>query len=194
VEGDIFGTWKDGAEISGEGVKLLAPVQPSKIVCVGLNYKDHAAEQNKALPAEPLLFIKPSTSVIGPGEAIQVPEWDGRVDHEAELGIVIGKRANRVPLQKTQDYVLGLIAVNDVTARDLQNKDGQYTRCKGFDTFGPIGPCVAMGLDGRDLSVRAYVNGRLVLQADDPHFTTGRTGLLTYRTRASFDDFKAVRP
>src|SRR5687767_9952928 len=161
VEGDIFGAWKDGAEISGEGLKLLAPVQPSKIVCVGLNYKDHAAEQNKALPAEPLLFIKPSTAVIGPGDAIQVPEWAGRIDHEAELGIVIGKRAHRVSLQRTQDYVLGLIAVNDVTARELQNKDGQYTRCKGFDTFAPIGPCVAVGLDGRDLSVRAYVNGQL---------------------------------
>ena len=161
VEGDIFGEWKEGAEIPSEGAKLLAPVQPSKIVCVGLNYKDHAAEQNKALPAEPLLFIKPSTSVIGPGEPIQMPAWAGRVDHEAELGIVIGKRAHRVPLQRTQDYVLGLIAVNDVTARELQNKDGQYTRAKGFDTFAPIGPCVALGLDGRDLSVRAYVNGQL---------------------------------
>lgn len=161
VEGDIFGDWKAGAEISGEGARLLAPVQPSKIVCVGLNYKDHAAEQNKPLPAEPLLFIKPSTAVIGPGDAIQAPSWAGRIDHEAELGIVIGKPAYRVPLQRTQDYVLGLIAVNDVTARDLQNRDTQYTRCKGFDTFAPIGPCVAMGLDGRDLSVRAYVNGQL---------------------------------
>jgi 2-keto-4-pentenoate hydratase/2-oxohepta-3-ene-1,7-dioic acid hydratase in catechol pathway len=161
VEGDIFGDWREGAAISGDGAKLLAPVEPSKIVCVGLNYKDHAAEQNKPLPPEPLLFIKPSTSVIGPGDAIQVPQWAGRIDHEAELGIVIGKRAYRVPLQRTQDYVLGLIAVNDVTARDLQNKDGQYTRSKGFDTFAPIGPCVAMGLDGRDLSVRGYVNGQL---------------------------------
>jgi len=161
VTGDIYGAWSEGAEISAEGARLLAPVQPSKIVCVGLNYKDHAAEQNKPLPPEPLLFIKPSTAVIGPGEMIQSPGWAGRIDHEAELGIVIGKRAHRVPLQHTQDYVLGLIAVNDVTARDLQNKDGQYTRCKGFDTFAPIGPCVAMGLDGRDLSVRGYVNGHL---------------------------------
>jgi 2-keto-4-pentenoate hydratase/2-oxohepta-3-ene-1,7-dioic acid hydratase in catechol pathway len=161
VDGDIYGAWTEGAEIAGDGARVLAPVQPSKIVCVGLNYRDHALEQNKPLPPEPLLFIKPSTTVIGPGEMIQAPAWVGRVDHEAELGIVIGKRAHRVPLQHTQDYVLGLIAVNDVTARDLQNKDGQYTRCKGFDTFGPIGPCVAMGLDGRDLSVRAYVNGSL---------------------------------
>ncbi len=161
VEGDIFGEWSEGPEIPSEGARVLAPVQPSKIVCVGLNYKDHALEQKKPLPEEPLLFIKPSTSVIGPGDPICVPSWAGRIDHEAELGIVIGKRAYRVPLQETQDYVLGLIAVNDVTARDLQNKDGQYTRCKGFDTFAPIGPCVAVGLDGRDLSVRAYVNGQL---------------------------------
>jgi 2-keto-4-pentenoate hydratase/2-oxohepta-3-ene-1,7-dioic acid hydratase in catechol pathway len=161
VEGDIFGTWTEGAEIASGGATLLAPVMPSKIVCVGLNYKDHAAEQNKPLPAEPLLFIKPSTCVIGPGDMIQSPAWAGRIDHEAELGIVIGKRAHRVPLHQTQDHVLGLIAVNDVTARDLQNKDGQYTRCKGFDTFAPIGPCIAMGLDGRDLSVRGYVNGQL---------------------------------
>jgi 2-keto-4-pentenoate hydratase/2-oxohepta-3-ene-1,7-dioic acid hydratase in catechol pathway len=161
VEGDILGAWTMGADIPADGHRLLAPVLPSKIVCVGLNYKDHAAEQNKALPAEPLLFIKPSTAVIGPGEAIQAPAWAGRIDHEAELGIVIGKRAHRVPLDRTADYVLGLIAVNDVTARELQNKDGQYTRCKGFDTFAPIGPCIATGLDGRDLAVRAYVNGHL---------------------------------
>jgi 2-keto-4-pentenoate hydratase/2-oxohepta-3-ene-1,7-dioic acid hydratase in catechol pathway len=161
VEGDIYGDWTAGVEISPEGMRQLPPVQPSKIVCVGLNYKDHALEQKKPLPAEPLLFIKPSTSVIGPGDAIRVPSWAGRVDHEAELGIVIGKPAFQVPLNKTQDYVLGLLAVNDVTARDLQNKDGQYTRSKGFDTFAPIGPCVALGLDGRDLSVRAYVNGHV---------------------------------
>jgi 2-keto-4-pentenoate hydratase/2-oxohepta-3-ene-1,7-dioic acid hydratase in catechol pathway len=161
VEGDIFGTWTAGTEIASEGHQLLAPVLPSKIVCVGLNYKDHAAEQQKALPAEPLLFLKPSTAVIGPGVAIEAPAWAGRIDHEAELGLVIGKRATRVPLDKAADYILGLIAVNDVTARDLQNKDGQYTRCKGFDTFAPIGPCIATGLDGRDLAVRGYVNGHL---------------------------------
>lgn len=161
VEGDVFGDWTPGAEIASEGHTLLAPVQPSKIVCVGLNYRDHAAEQGKPLPAEPLLFIKPSTSVIGPGEAIQAPGWAGRIDHEAELGLVIGRRAHRVPLDQAHAYVLGLIAVNDVTARDLQNKDGQYTRCKGFDTFAPIGPCIATGLDGRDLAVRGYVNGHL---------------------------------
>ena len=140
---------------------MLAPVTPSKIVCVGLNYKDHAAEQKKPLPEEPLIFLKPPTSVIGPGEAIEVPSWAGRVDHEAELGLVIKKRAVDVKANRAYDHILGLISVNDVTARELQSKDGQYTRAKGFDTFGPIGPCIAVGLDGRDLQVRAYVNGDL---------------------------------
>jgi 2-keto-4-pentenoate hydratase/2-oxohepta-3-ene-1,7-dioic acid hydratase in catechol pathway len=161
VDGDIFGRYKEGPEISHENLSLLAPVQPSKIVCVGLNYKDHAAEQKKPLPPEPLLFIKPSTAVIGPGAAIEAPSWAGRIDHEAELGVVIGKTAKNVPLNRANDYILGMIAVNDVTARDLQNKDGQYTRCKGFDTFAPIGPCIAVGLEGRDLQVRGYVNGDL---------------------------------
>ena len=161
VDGDIFGDFTQGPEISPEGLNVLAPVLPSKIVCVGLNYRDHAAEQHKPLPAEPLLFIKPSTSVIGPGESIELPEWAGRVDHEAELGIVIKKRAFEVPLNRASEYILGLLAVNDVTARELQNKDGQYTRSKGFDTFAPIGPCIAVGLEGRDLQVRGYVNGGL---------------------------------
>jgi len=161
VDGDVFGSYREGTEIAPEGVRTLAPVLPSKIVCVGLNYRDHAAEQKKALPPEPLLFIKPSTAVIGPGAAIEVPAWAGRVDHEAELGVVIGRRARNVKMSRAYDHILGLIAVNDVTARDLQNKDGQYTRCKGFDTFAPIGPSIAVGLDGRDLAVRGYVNGGL---------------------------------
>jgi 2-keto-4-pentenoate hydratase/2-oxohepta-3-ene-1,7-dioic acid hydratase in catechol pathway len=139
---------------------LLAPVQPSKIVCVGLNYKDHAAEQGKALPAEPLLFIKPPSAVIGPGEPIRRPPGVGRVDHEAELGLVIGRRAHRVAAANAWDYILGLTCVNDVTARDLQKKESQYTRCKGFDTFAPIGPCVATGLDASPRSVEAWVNGQ----------------------------------
>ena len=161
VDGDIFGKFTEGPEISPDGIKVLAPVMPSKIVCVGLNYKDHAAEQHKPLPPEPLLFLKPSTAVIGPGAPIEAPAWAGRVDHEAELGLVIGKRAVRVKANRAYDHILGLIAVNDVTARELQNKDGQYTRCKGFDTFAPIGPCIAVGLEGRDLQVRGYVNGDL---------------------------------
>lgn len=160
VEGDIFGAYTEGATIAHEGLTFLAPVEPSKIVCVGLNYKDHAIEQGKPLPPEPLLFIKPSTSVIGPGATIAVPTWAGSIHHEGELGIVIGKRATNVPIGKAHEYILGLTCVNDVTARTLQNKDGQYTRSKGFDTFAPVGPCIAVGLEGRDLQVQCFVNGQ----------------------------------
>lgn len=159
--GNIFESRAAGALIPGGlgAVRVLAPVIPSKIVCVGLNYKDHAAETGKAVPPEPLIFIKPSTAVIGPGDPIRLPPGVGRVDHEAELGIVIGTRAHRVPRAKAWDYILGLICVNDVTARDLQKKESQYTRCKGFDTFAPIGPCIATGLNGEPRRVEGWVNG-----------------------------------
>ena len=163
VDGDIFGSWKPGAEVSASGHHLLPPVVPSKIVAVGLNYKDHAAEVKKALPAEPLLFLKPSTAVIGPEDPIVLPEGAGRVDHEAEMGVVIGTRAWQVRAQEAPRYVFGITCVNDVTARELQARDVQYTRAKGFDTFAPIGPCVATGLpyDSADgLTVEGWVNGQ----------------------------------
>ena len=150
------------AAIPGQVVtapRVLVPVAPSKIVAIGLNYKDHAAEMGKPLPAEPLMFLKPSTAVIGPGDAIRIPDNAGRVDHEAELGIVIGKRASRVPAASALDYVLGFTCVNDVTARELQRRDVQYTRGKGFDTFAPLGPCIAIGLDASALDIEGLVNG-----------------------------------
>ena len=164
VDGDVFGEHTRGEPIQTTGHRLLPPVSPSKIVCVGLNYKDHAAEQNKPIPPEPLLFLKPSTAVIGPGEPIVLPEGVGRVDHEAELGVVIGRRASRVSERDALEYVLGVTCVNDVTARALQNKGAGYTRAKGFDTFAPIGPCVAVGFDAASpdgLSVEGRVNGIL---------------------------------
>jgi 2-keto-4-pentenoate hydratase/2-oxohepta-3-ene-1,7-dioic acid hydratase in catechol pathway len=147
LEGDVFGTYEAGDAIPSADHHLLPPSEPSKIVAVGLNYKDHAAEQNKPLPAEPMIFIKPSTSVIGPGDPILLPEGIGRVDHEAEAGVVIGTRASHVTEEDAHRYILGLTCVNDVTARELQRRDIQYTRAKGFDTFAPIGPCIALGLD-----------------------------------------------
>jgi 2-keto-4-pentenoate hydratase/2-oxohepta-3-ene-1,7-dioic acid hydratase in catechol pathway len=161
VIGDVFDAWDDGAELAGglEAVRVLAPVVPTKIVAVGLNYRAHAAEQGKALPAEPIIFIKPSTTVIGPGDPIRLPPGVGRVDHEAEVGIVIGRRASRVPASLASDYILGVTCVNDVTARDIQRREGQYTRPKGFDTFAPVGPAIALGLDPSDLTVECWVNG-----------------------------------
>jgi len=158
--GDLFGGCEPGPAVAGglSAVRVLAPVRPSKIVCVGLNYRDHAAEVKKALPAEPLLFIKPSTAVLDPGEPIRIPPGVGRVDYEAELAVVIGRRAHRVPRARAWDYILGLTCLNDVTARDLQNKESQYTRCKGFDTFAPLGPCIATGVDGGPRSVEGWLN------------------------------------
>jgi 2-keto-4-pentenoate hydratase/2-oxohepta-3-ene-1,7-dioic acid hydratase in catechol pathway len=164
IEGDIFDGYEAGEPISSTGHRLLAPVVPSKIVCVGLNYKDHAAEVNKPLPPEPLLFIKPSTSVIGPGEPIVIPPGVGRVDHEAELAVVIGRRASRVSEADAHRYIFGLTCVNDVTALDLLNADAsfaQWARAKGCDSFGPVGPAIATGLDWSSLRVQVALNGRV---------------------------------
>jgi 2-keto-4-pentenoate hydratase/2-oxohepta-3-ene-1,7-dioic acid hydratase in catechol pathway len=158
---DVFGGYTAAEPLPGglRGLKVLAPVRPSKIVCVGLNYRDHAAEVSKPLPAEPLLFIKPSTAVLDPGEPILLPPGVGRVDYEGELAVVMGRRAHRVPRANAWDYIFGLTCLNDVTARDLQNKESQYTRCKGFDTFAPLGPCIAAGANGDARSVETFVNG-----------------------------------
>ena len=161
--GDLFDSWEIGPELPAglEDLEIVAPVMPSKIVAVGLNYRAHAAEQGKPLPAEPLIFIKPSTTVIGPGAAIVIPPGIGRVDHEAEVGVVIGRRAKRVPAAEAHRYILGVTAVNDVTAREIQRREGQYTRPKGFDTFAPVGPCIAIGLDWSDLAVECRVNDQV---------------------------------
>jgi 2-keto-4-pentenoate hydratase/2-oxohepta-3-ene-1,7-dioic acid hydratase in catechol pathway len=140
--------------------RLLAPATPSKIVAIGRNYADHARERGKPLPAEPLIFLKPPSAVVGPGAPVRIPPWAGRVEHEAELAVVIGREAKDLPDPETAlAHVLGATCANDVTARELQEKDVQFTRAKGFDTFCPLGPCLATGLDLGRLSVRARVNG-----------------------------------
>jgi 2-keto-4-pentenoate hydratase/2-oxohepta-3-ene-1,7-dioic acid hydratase in catechol pathway len=162
VEGELFGDWRKGSAIAANGYPLLAPVTPSKIVAIGRNYRDHAAELNNPVPAEPLIFLKPPSAIVGPGEPIVIPEGIGRVDHEAELGLVIGARARHVKEQDASKYVFGFTCVNDVTARDVQKRDIQFTRGKGFDTFAPIGPCLVSGLDYRaadGILVEGYVNG-----------------------------------
>ena len=158
MTGDVFGHYGVADEVPGGPHQFLSPVTPSIVVCIGLNYKDHAAEMNKPLPPEPLVFLKPPSAVVGPDEAIQLPSWAGRIEHESELAIVIGKRASRVKASSAMDYVLGFTCFNDVTARELQAKDGQYSRAKGFDTFSPIGPCIAVGLDPSALDVECWVN------------------------------------
>ena len=141
-------------------VTLLAPCEPTKIVALGLNYRDHAAEIGHPLPEEPLLFMKPSTAVIGPDEDIRYPAMSRRVDYEAELAVVIGRTCRHVREQDFRDYVLGFTCINDVTARDLQQKDGQFTRSKSFDTFAPLGPWIETAIpDPDNLTVEAFLNG-----------------------------------
>ena len=147
-------------------VKLLPPCTPSKIVALGLNYRSHAEELKMPIPSEPLLFMKPSTSVIGPEDDIVYPDASQQVDYEGELGVVIKARAYRVPPEKSLDYVLGYTCFNDVTARDLQRRDKQWTRAKGFDTFSAIGPCIETELDPGNVSLRTYLNGELKQQGN----------------------------
>jgi 2-keto-4-pentenoate hydratase/2-oxohepta-3-ene-1,7-dioic acid hydratase in catechol pathway len=160
MNGDVFGTYDIGEKVPAGSHQFAAPVTPSIVVCIGLNYKDHAAEMNKKLPAEPLVFLKPQSSVIGPDDAIRIPSWAGRIEHEAEMAVVIKQRCSNVTAAEAMDYVLGITCLNDVTARELQAKDVQYSRAKGFDTFCPIGPCIAVGLDPSKLAVEAWVNGQ----------------------------------
>ena len=141
---------------------LLAPVTPTKIVGVGRNYVAHAAEHGVEVPSEPLVFLKPPSSVVGPGAAIELPPLSEKVEHEGELAVVIGRRCRGVAAERAWEYVLGVTCANDVTARDLQRRDPQWTRGKGFDTFCPLGPWVVTGLaegDVADLEVRCRVNG-----------------------------------
>jgi 2-keto-4-pentenoate hydratase/2-oxohepta-3-ene-1,7-dioic acid hydratase in catechol pathway len=143
-------------------VRLLAPVVGSKIVAVGKNYADHVREMGgDEPPADPVLFLKPSTSIVGPDDAIALPGLSNDVHHEAELAVVIGGIVRRVPVERALDAVLGYTCANDVTARDLQRSDGQWARAKGFDTFCPLGPWIETELDPSDLSVECTVNGEL---------------------------------
>jgi 2-keto-4-pentenoate hydratase/2-oxohepta-3-ene-1,7-dioic acid hydratase in catechol pathway len=146
--------------VGKEECKVLNPTQPSKIIGVGLNYRDHAEERKKPIPQQPLLFLKPPSALRAPGESILLPEISERVDPEGELAIVMGERAFQLrDQQEANAYIFGYSCINDVTARDLQDKDVQFTRAKGFDTFAPYGPCVAIGLDPSDLAVSTRVNG-----------------------------------
>lgn len=141
-------------------VQLLAPVLPSKVVCVGKNYVEHAEEMGGSVPEEPIIFLKPATSVIGPGANVVYPPISAEVHHEAELAAVIGRVARNVRAEDVSRYLLGYTAANDVTARDLQRKDGQWTRAKGFDTFCPLGPAIETELDPLErLAVVCKVNG-----------------------------------
>ena len=156
------GVFKQEETFSLEEIRLLAPVLPrSKVVCVGKNYADHAAEMGGEVPSEPIIFIKPNTSVIGPNEIIQWPNTSERIDHEAELAVVISKICKEVPREKVNDVIFGYTLANDVTARDLQKKDDQWTRAKSFDTFCPLGPWIDTDFRPGNQMITAHVDGEL---------------------------------
>ncbi len=162
VDGDPFGDYlRREAEYPLDKVRLLAPLRPGKIICVGRNYAAHAREHEAEVPAVPLIFLKPPSAVIGPGEEILLPPQSQRVEHEGELVAVIGRRGRRILAEDAEKYILGYTIGNDVTARDLQRSDGQWTRGKGFDTFAPIGPWIDTEFSPADALITVRVNGEM---------------------------------
>jgi 2-keto-4-pentenoate hydratase/2-oxohepta-3-ene-1,7-dioic acid hydratase in catechol pathway len=151
----------DGSTYALDKVRLLPPCLPSKIVCLGLNYRSHIEEMKLPIPSVPLIFLKPSTTVIGPDDKIVLPRGWKRIDYEGELGVVIGKKAKDVPEERAKEYVLGYTCFNDVSDRHAQANDGQWTRAKGYDTFAPIGPWIETEADPDNLKLETYLNGEL---------------------------------
>ena len=162
IDGSPFGEFqRSDATIPLENVQLLAPVLPGKIICVGRNYAEHVKETNAEIPTTPLLFLKPPSSVIGPLQTIFLPPQSQQVDHEAELAVVIGKHGRWIQPNEASSYIYGYTVGNDVTARDLQRKDGQWTRSKGFDTFCPLGPWIETEFNPADAMITCHVNDEL---------------------------------
>ncbi len=162
AEGDYALGFQRGTPAGELGqLKLLSPCRPTKILAIGRNYTAHAAEHGSEVPSQPLIFLKPPSAVIGPGEPIICPVQSAQVEHEVELAVVIGRRASRVTAGDAWGHILGYTCANDVTARDLQRTDGQWSRAKGFDTFAPLGPWIVTGLDPSELTVVCRVNGQV---------------------------------
>jgi 2-keto-4-pentenoate hydratase/2-oxohepta-3-ene-1,7-dioic acid hydratase in catechol pathway len=191
VEGAARHGWLEGNEFCFEGgrvavgsVKLLAPCTPSKIIGVGRNYAEHAAEMNNPLPKEPLLFFKPASALNDPDGNIIYPSQSSRVDFEGELAVVIGSRCRNVAACGARDVILGYTICNDVTARDLQQTDGQWARAKGFDTFAPLGPWIVTNIDASRLRLRTYLNGKLMQNASTSDLIFGVNQLVEYISAA----------
>jgi 2-keto-4-pentenoate hydratase/2-oxohepta-3-ene-1,7-dioic acid hydratase in catechol pathway len=188
IAGHPFGPSAGEAKLTGAlyplaDVRLLAPVLPSKVVAIGRNYLEHTREMGTQPPAEPLIFLKPSTAVVGPGDAIVRPvHLSERVDHEGELAIVFGRLCRDVPAARVPEVIFGYTCANDVTARDLQEKDGQWTRAKGFDTFCPLGPWIETGLDPADVRLTTTVNGQVTQDSRTSLLIHDITTLVTYVT------------
>jgi len=172
----------DGSSLPLRGLDLLAPCQPSKIVCIGKNYYDHAIEMAAGVPDNPILFLKPSTSVAAPGAPITRPRTCQRLDYEGELAFVVGRTAYRVPAAEAAEYIFGYTICNDVTARDLQAVDGQWTRAKGFDGFAPIGPYLVTDIDPGNLQLTTRLGGQVKQSASTALMMFGVPALLEFIT------------
>ena len=183
-QGTPFVAWEPTETLVPFGeARLLAPVFPTKVIGVGRNYADHAAERGVEVPAEPVIFLKPATSVVGPGAAVVIPPDSEEVHHEAELAVVVGRVARRVAAEDAAAYILGYTAANDVTARDLQRRDGQWGRAKGFDTFCPLGPAIETELDPTGLSISCRVNDEIRQQGNTADMVFGVAELLAFISR-----------
>jgi len=183
-DGSPFAGGQPGKDYAPVGeARLLAPCRPSKVVCVGRNYAAHAKELgNPVLDETPIIFMKPSTTVIGPGETIVRPAGATRVDHESELAVVIGRRSRGLTQDNALTAVLGYTCLNDVTERDMQNADGQWTRAKGFDTFCPLGPAIALDLDPKAVAVRCLLDGKVRQKGNTKDFIFPLPRLLEFIT------------
>jgi 2-keto-4-pentenoate hydratase/2-oxohepta-3-ene-1,7-dioic acid hydratase in catechol pathway len=181
IEGDFFSGFRRlELDTPLEAVRLLTPVLPGKIICIGRNYAAHAKEHQAEVPDVPLLFMKPPSSVIGPGDTVFLPPQSQQVEHEGELVVVIGKRGRWIPAEEALSHVFGYTVGNDVTARDLQRRDGQWTRAKGFDTFCPIGPWIETGFDASDALITCSVNGEMRQMASTRDMVFGVRQLIAY--------------
>ena len=187
LNGDPFyaGIQPTGATHALEDVRLLAPVIPrSKVVGIGRNYADHAAELGNEVPAAPLMFLKPNTSVVGPGDPIMLPSFSDEVSFEAELAVVIGRICKDVPLERVDEVIFGYTCANDLTARDVQKTDAQWARAKGFDTSCPIGPWIETDLDPENLFIRGSLDGELRQDGNTAQMIWGAKELVSYVSQA----------
>lgn len=184
TEAPWLGQKESGRTAIRAGAKRLCPVQPSKILCIGRNYGAHAKEMGAEVPKIPLLFLKPPSSLLAPEGTVLLPPESEQVEHEAELGVVIGRRGRRIPLERAMDHVFGYTAVGDITARDLQRADGQWSRAKGFDTFCPVGPGIVTDVDPSELEVIGRVNGEVRQRGNTRDMMFGVAALVSHLSQA----------
>ena len=181
INGDIFNEFEKTDEyVTFDRIKILPVTLPSKIVCVGLNYKDHADEVKMKPTEEPIIFLKPSSSIVGQNDYIVLPNQSKRVDYEAELAVIIKEECKNIHLNEAKSFILGYTCANDITARDLQKKDGQWTRAKSFDTFCPIGPYIETDIDPTNLTIKLFHNKELKQESNTQNMIFGIYSLISF--------------